>query len=326
MSSPQHDILCIGNAIVDVLASVEPSVIAELGAVPGGMTLIDAETMQAIEKRVTVERVAGGGSGANTAVVAARMGASVAYLGKLAEDDAGKHFAHDIREQGITFPSQPLAASLSIPTARCIILVTPDGQRTMFTYLGACTEFTRDDVIGDVVASSAVTYLEGYLYDKPQAQDAFNHAATLAHAAGRDVALTLSDTFCVERHRSAFRGLVAGHVDILFANEAELLALYETTDFEAATRKVAVETKLAVITRSEKGAVVIAGEERHDVSTAQVKVVDTTGAGDAFAAGFLAGLSKGRDLTTCAKLGNAAAGDIITRFGARPEKDFALKA
>ncbi|MFT8483766.1 MAG: adenosine kinase [Gluconobacter cerinus] len=326
MSAPKHDLLCIGNAIVDVLASVDPAVIADLGATPGSMTLIDAATAQDIENRIAVERVAGGGSGANTAVVAARMGAKVSYLGKVAEDQAGTHFTQDIRDQGLTFPSQPLAASEKIPTARCIVLVTPDGQRTMFTYLGACTEFTPADVHEETVTDAAITYMEGYLYDKPHAQAAFEHAATLARKAGRQVALTLSDTFCVGRHHAAFRGLVAGHVDILFANEAELLALYETTDFEGALRQVAAETQLAIVTRSEKGAVVISKGERHDVPTTPVKVVDTTGAGDAFAAGFLAGLSKQHDLVTCAKLGNQAAGAIITRFGARPQEDFALRA
>ncbi|EHH68794.1 adenosine kinase [Gluconobacter morbifer] len=326
MSTPQHDLLCIGNAIVDVLASVDQSVAEKLGAAAGSMTLIDAPTAHAIEQHVTVERIAGGGSGANTAVVAARMGAKVAYLGKVAADEAGTHFARDMQEQGLTFPSQPLPLADDIPTARCIVLVTPDGQRTMFTYLGACTEFTPEDVHESVVADAAITYLEGYLYDKPHAQAAFEHAAKLARKAGRQVALTLSDTFCVERHRAAFRALVAGHVDILFANEAELLALYEVSDFEDALRQVGTETQLAAITRGEKGAVVISSGERHDVPTSPVSVVDTTGAGDAFAAGFLAGLSRRHDLVTCAKLGNQAAGEIITRFGARPEDDFSLRA
>ncbi|MFT8345366.1 adenosine kinase [Gluconobacter oxydans] len=326
MSAPQHDLLCIGNAIVDVLAPVGQDLIDGLGAAAGSMTLIDAPTAHAIESRVDIENVTGGGSGANTAVVAARMGAKVAYLGKVTADEAGDHFTRDIREQGITFPSEPLPAADGTPTARCIVLVTPEGQRTMFTYLGACTEFTPEDVHESVVADAAITYLEGYLYDKPQAQEAFEHAARLARKANRQVALTLSDTFCVERHRAAFHELVAGHVDILFANEAELLALYEVTDFEEAVTQVSAETKLAVITRGEKGAVVIGDGERHDVPTTEVKVVDTTGAGDAFAAGFLAGLSKKHDLVSCAKLGNQAAGEIITRYGARPTEAFTLTA
>ncbi|QDH16654.1 adenosine kinase [Swingsia samuiensis] len=326
MSVSRFDLLCIGNAIVDVLAHVETSVVAELGVTAGSMTLIDAEMAQKIERHIRIEKISGGGSAANTAVVASKMGAKVAYLGKVADDKTGQQFAEDVRAQGLAFPSSPLSQEQNIPTARCIVLITPDGQRTMFTYLGACTEFTPSDVDKETVESARITYLEGYLYDKPQAQAAFEQAAQFARQAGNKVALTLSDTFCVERHRAAFRALVAGHIDILFANEAEILALYETSDFDSASQQIAKETQLAVLTRAEKGAVVVAGEDRFDVPTQPVKVVDTTGAGDAFAAGFLAGLSKGRDLQKCAQLGNEAAAAIITRVGARPEDDFSLRA
>ncbi|MBR0558535.1 adenosine kinase [Neokomagataea anthophila] len=322
--SASYDILCIGNAIVDILASVSHETVTALGAVPGSMTLIDAATAHDIEARIQVEQVSGGGSGANTATVAARMGAKVAYLGKVAADKAGEDFARDMSAQGLYFPSAPLVDST--PTARCIVLVTPDGQRTMFTYLGACTEFTTEDVAAQTVENSAITYLEGYLFDKPQAQAALIRAAELAQKAGKRVALTLSDTFCVERHRDAFRTLISKHVDVLFANEAELQALYQVTDTDAALVAVGHDVSLAAVTRGAEGSVVVANGERHDVVTQPVNVVDTTGAGDAFAAGFLAGLAKGHDLTVCAQLGNKAAGAIITRLGARPAEDFTLKA
>ncbi len=324
--TPRYDLLCIGNAIVDVLATVSAETLAEFGAAPGSMTLIDAPTMARIEERIRIEQVAGGGSAANSAVVAARMGTKTAYLGKVAADKAGDDFTADMKAQGIAFPSSPLSGTENIPTARCIVLITPDGQRTMFTYLGACVEFTPQDVVADVVAESAITYLEGYLFDRPQAQEAFYQAARLAHEAGRKVALTLSDTFCIQRHHAAFRSFVAESVDILFANEGEILALYETEHLDEALKALSSDVALGVVTRGEKGAVVQAGETRHEVPTKPVKVVDTTGAGDAFAAGFLAGYSRKRSLVECATLGNEAAGHVITRLGGRPDAGFSLKA
>ncbi|MUG79989.1 adenosine kinase [Bombella sp. ESL0380] len=325
-TAPRYDLLCIGNAIVDVLATVSSEMLAEFGATPGSMTLIDAPTMARIEQRIRVEQVAGGGSAANSAVVAARMGTKTAYLGKVAADRAGEEFTSDMKAQGIAFPSVPLAGEEGIPTARCIVLITPDGQRTMFTYLGACVEFTPQDVMADVVSGSAITYLEGYLFDRPQAQEAFYQAARLAHEAGRKVALTLSDAFCIQRHQAAFRSFVSESVDILFANEGEILALYETEDFDKALKALSGDVALGVVTRGEKGAVVQAGATRHDVPTKPVKVVDTTGAGDAFAAGFLAGYGRKRSLVECATLGNEAAGHVIARLGGRPDEGFALKA
>ncbi|MCX5614892.1 adenosine kinase [Bombella saccharophila] len=322
----KYDLLCIGNAIVDVLATVTPELLAEFGAAPGSMTLIDAATMAKLEQRIHIEHVAGGGSAANSAVVAARMGAKTAYLGKVAADKAGEDFTADLRKQGIDVPSTPLAAGEAIPTARCIVLITPDGQRTMFTYLGACVEFTPHDVLENIVAESAITYLEGYLFDRPQAQEAFYQAARLAHKAGRKVSLTLSDSFCIQRHQAAFRDFVAESVDILFANEAEILALYETETLDDALKALSHDVALGVVTRGEKGAVIQAGEERHDVPTKPVKLVDTTGAGDAFAAGFLAGYSRHHSLVESARLGNEAAGHVIARLGGRPGADFALKA
>ncbi|MCX5616881.1 adenosine kinase [Bombella sp. TMW 2.2559] len=325
-TTPEYDLLFVGNAIVDVLATVSTELLAELGAAPGSMTLIDAPKMAQIEQRIRVEQVAGGGSAANSAVVAARMGTKTAYLGKVAADRAGEDFTADMKKQGIAFPSSPLVGDGSIPTARCIVLITPDGQRTMFTYLGACVEFTPQDVVADVVAGSAITYLEGYLFDRPQAQEAFYTAARLAHEAGRQVSLTLSDSFCIQRHQAAFRSFVAESVDILFANEGEILALYGTENLDEALKALFADVALGVVTRGEKGAIVQAGETRHEVPTEPVKVVDTTGAGDAFAAGFLAGYSRKRSLVECATLGNRAAGHVIARLGGRPDEGFALKA
>ncbi|RUT24985.1 adenosine kinase [Asaia sp. W19] len=325
MTAPTLDLLCIGNAIVDILAPVSHETLSALGSPLGSMTLIDADQAASIEAQITPEQVMGGGSAANTAVVAARLGARVGYLGKVASDEAGLDYAKDLTAQKLFYPSAPVQ-NADRPTARCIILVTPDGQRTMHTYLGICTEFGPEDVDQSAVAAAGVTYMEGYLFDKDRAQSAFILAAETAHKAGRRVALTLSDTFCVARHHAAFRALVAGHIDILFANEAEICALYETEDFDAAAAQAGRDAALVVLTRSEKGAVILANGEKLVVPTEAVKVVDTTGAGDAFAAGFLAGLAKGRSLEACGQLGNEAAGAIITRMGARPAADFALKA
>ncbi|CAI9120910.1 adenosine kinase [Brytella acorum] len=319
------DLVCIGNAIVDVLAEASHDALAAIGTSPGSMVLIDVGQMQRIEGGITPARIMGGGSAANTAVVARLMGANVGYMGKVADDEAGRQYAADLRAEGLVYPSRPVAGA-PVPTARCIILVTPDGQRTMHTYLGICTEFGPEDVDAETVRAAAVTYLEGYLFDKPQAKAAFVHAAELAHAAGRKVALTLSDAFCVDRHRASFRQLVAGHIDLLFANEAEICALYETAEIDEALAAAARDVGIAAVTRSEKGAVVMIDGVRHDVPTGPVQVVDTTGAGDAFAAGFLAAMTRGLGLTECAALGNRAAGRVIGQIGARPGKDFDLRA
>lgn len=316
------DLVCVGNAIVDMLAGVEPSVLEEFNAVAGSMMLIDAPMLAKLQQKVTIKQISGGGSAANTAVMAARMGLKTAYLGKVASDHAGKEFAADLKKEGVFFPSVPLAGDTT-PTACCVVLVTPDGQRTMFTYLGACVEFTPEDVPEETVKQAAITYLEGYLFDKPHAQKAFYRAAHLAHQAGRKLALSLSDVFCIQRHYKEFRLLVAQEVDILFANEAEILALYDVDTIEQAIKYAGKDTNLAVITRGGKGALVVEGDQVSEVPAGPVQVVDTTGAGDAFAAGFLAGYSRGKSVQDAARLGNAAAGAVITHFGARPvtEKD-----
>src|SRR3984885_11631094 len=223
-----------------------------------------------------------GGSAANTCAVAAAIGSRVAYIGKVADDQLGAVFRHDINAAGVHFPTAPLSGGA--PTARCLILVTPDGQRTMNTYLGACVTLSEADVDDELVAAAAVTYLEGYLFDPPAAQAAFRRAATAAHAAGRQVALSLSDAFCVNRHRDAFRDLVAGHVDILFANETEICSLYEANEFEAAAAAVRPDCGRAALTRSEAGSIILRGAERVEVAAEPARVVDTTGAGDAYAA------------------------------------------
>ncbi len=260
-----------------------------------------------------------GGSAANTCAVAAALGARVAYFGKVANDQLGTVFRHDMTAIGVHFPSTPLFGGAS--TARCLIVVTPDGQRTMHTYLGACVTFGASYVTDSLVADAAVTYLEGYLFDPPEAQRAFRHAAAAAHAAGRQVALSLSDAFCVDRHRAAFRELVKQDVDILFANETEITSLYEENTFEAAAEAARQDVALAALTRSESGSLILRGAERVEIAAEPTRVVDTTGAGDAYAAGFLAGLTSGKSLPVCGKLASIAAAEVISHYGARPQAD-----
>jgi fructokinase len=322
MTAPTLDLLGIGNAIVDVLARAEEALIAAQGMTKGSMALIDTGAAERIYAAMGPGTETSGGSAANTCAAAAALGARVGYLGKVADDELGRVFAHDIRAAGVRFPTAPLSGGA--PTARCLILVTPDGQRTMNTYLGACVAFGPDDVEEAEVASAAITYLEGYLFDPPAAKQAFQKAARAAHAAGRRVSLTLSDPFCVGRHRDAFRAFVREETDILFANEAEILSLYETSSLEEAVARVAGEVEVAAITLSERGSMLVSGGERHAVPAVPTKVVDTTGAGDAYAAGFLAALAKGRALPECGRWGSVAAAEAISHFGARPQAD--LKA
>ena len=309
----------IGNAIVDVLVHADDLLLHKLGLTKGVMTLIDAAQAETIYAQLPPGIECSGGSAANTIVGIAALGGRAAYMGKVRDDQLGRVFCHDIRSAGVAFDTRPAAAGPS--TARCFVLVTPDAQRTMLTYLGACVDFGPDDVDGAVVARAAVTYLEGYLYDPPQAKAAFVQAAAIAHEAGRLVSLSLSDPFCVDRHRAAFLDLVAGHVDILFANEAELCSLYQTASFDDAVRQVRGHCRVAAVTRGALGSVVAAGEDIHVIGADAVEAVtDTTGAGDLYAAGFLFGFTQGRDLATCAMLGGIAAGEIISHFGARPER------
>ena len=319
---PELDVLGIGNAIVDILAHTEDEVLAAEGLPKGSMTLIDAERADALYARMGPGVEVSGGSVANSTVGAASLGSRAAYIGKVHDDEFGRVFAHDIRAAGVHFET-PLATG-GAPTARCLILVTPDAHRTMSTYLGACVELGPADIDEDLVARAAVTYLEGYLWDPPRAKEAFRVAMAAARRAGRRVALTLSDAFCVERHRDEFRALVNDEVDILFANEAELLSLYQVPDLASAVDAVRGRCEVALVTRSEHGSMVVTADEVTEVPAHPVtRLVDTTGAGDLFAAGFLHGLTHGLAHAESAALGALAAAEVISHFGARPEADLA---
>jgi len=328
MPDLKYDVLGLGNAIVDVLARAEDDFLARQGMQKGGMMLIDEPRAESIYRAMGPAVEISGGSAANTIVGVASFGGRAAFVGKIKDDELGKVFAHDIRAVGVAFDSKPAADGPS--TGRCYVLVTPDGERTMNTFLGAAQNLTPGEVDAHTVASAAITYLEGYLWDPPHAKEAFRKAATFAHSAGRRVALTLSDAFCVGRYRPEFVDLLrTGTVDLVFANESELLSLYETKDFDAAVKSLRADARLAVVTRSEKGCVVVAKDDTTAVPAAPIKqLVDATGAGDLFAAGFLFGLARGRDHRTCARLGAMAAAEVIQHIGARPEvslKDLAGK-
>ncbi len=318
--SARYDVLGIGNAIVDVLAHADDDFLARHAMTKGTMALIDADAADKLYADMAPGIECSGGSAANTIAGIASLGGKAAFIGKVRDDELGKVFHHDIEALGVHFPTS--AATDGASTARCLINVTPDAERTMSTFLGACVELGPDDVDAAVVKDAQVTYLEGYLWDKEDAKAAFVKAAELAHAAGREVSLSLSDPFCVDRHRDSFLELVEGHVDILFANEDEILSLYQVDTFDAALQHVRGHCKIAALTRSSKGSVVVHGDEIHIVDAeAGVTVVDTTGAGDAYAAGFLHGYTNGGqdDLAQCARIGGIAAAEVISHFGARPE-------
>jgi sugar/nucleoside kinase (ribokinase family) len=319
VTEDRFDIIGIGNAMVDVTTRVEDTFLSRHDMHKGAMILIDAASAEALYKAMPPGTESSGGSAGNTCAVAAVLGARVAYLGKVADDQLGDVFAHDMRALGVHFPSARLSGG--VPTARCLILVTPDGQRTMNTYLGACVTFSQDDVDEELIAAASVTYLEGYLFDPPAAQAAFRKAAAAAHRAGQQVALSLSDAFCVDRHRAAFRDLVASDVDILFANETEITSLYEKNTFAEAAEAARADVSLAALTRSESGSVILRGSETVTISAEPANVVDTTGAGDAYAAGFLAGWTTGKPLLACGRMGSLAAAEVIGHPGARPEAD-----
>jgi sugar/nucleoside kinase (ribokinase family) len=312
------DVLTIGNAIVDVLARVDEAFLEKNELVKASMRLIDEPEAHRLYELVGPSVIISGGSAANTAAGISSLGGRAAFIGKVRDDQLGEFFTHDIRATGVIFEGQP--ATSGPATARSFILITPDGERTMNTYLGACTTLSPKDIDKVMVEEAAVTYLEGYLWDPPAAKDAFVKAAQLARKAGRKVALTLSDSFCVERHRSSFRELITRDIDILFANERELASLYETSFFDEALQRVRKEVELAVLTRSEAGSIIAFKDEFHVVEAKRIaKLVDATGAGDLYASGFLFGLTRGRPLVECARLGSLAAAEVISHVGARPQ-------
>lgn len=322
--TPTYALLGIGNAIVDVVARADESFLSRHDMHKGAMALIDAEAAERLYAAMPPGIESSGGSVANSCAVAANLGARVAYLGKVAKDQLGEVFRHDITAAGVHFPTAP--ATTGAPTARCLIFVTPDGQRTMNTFLGASVEFGPNDIDTNLIASAAVTYLEGYLFDPPTAQAAFRTAAAAAHAAGRQVALSLSDAFCVNRHRAAFRALVKQDIDILLANEAEICSLYQENDFAAATEAARHDVALAALTRGEAGSVILRGAETFEIAAYSTQVVDTTGAGDAYAAGFLTALTQGLDLATAGALASLAAAEAIAHIGGRPQTNLRHRA
>jgi sugar/nucleoside kinase (ribokinase family) len=328
MTSAKYDVLGIGNAIFDVLVQTDESFLAAHGMTKGGMALIDEARAAAIYRDMGPATEMSGGSAANTIVGLANLGARAAYVGKVKDDPIGRLYVHDIRAAGVAFETK--AASDGPATGCSYILVTPDGERTMNTYLGAAQELMPDDIDPAEIAASSVIYLEGYLWDPKNAKDAFVKASTIAHDSGRQVALTLSDSFCVDRYRGEFLDLMRnGTVDLVFANEAELRSLYQTSDFDTALKQLRADTKLGIVTRSEKGCVVAAKDGVVSVPAFPIeKMVDTTGAGDLFAAGFLFGLVRGAGHDNAGRLGALAAAEVIQHIGARPQvslKELAIK-
>lgn len=318
MVAASIDVAGIGNAIVDVIAHADESFLAGEGFAKGSMTLIDAARADALYAKIGPAIESSGGSAGNTMAGIASLGGNGAYIGKVRDDLLGRVFRHDITAIGIRFDTPP--ATEGPGTARCLVLVTADGQRTMGTYLGACVDLGPEDVDTAIVGAAQITYLEGYLFDPPRAKEAFRKAARAAHQAGRQVALSLSDPFCVGRHRDDFIALVSGEVDILFANEAEICSLYQTDEFDAAAAAVRGHVKIAALTRSAAGSVILTPDDTHYVAPARVEhVVDTTGAGDLYASGVLFGLTRGLSLPTCGAIGSLCAAEIISHVGARPE-------
>ncbi|MBU6328554.1 MAG: adenosine kinase [Acidobacteria bacterium] len=314
------DVVCIGMAIVDVLTHTDDAFLDHHAMVKGAMDLIDTERALRIYDAMPPAIEISGGSAANTAVGVASFGRRAAFIGKVADDDLGAVFAHDIRAAGVAYATDAVTgAAAAAGTARCLILVTPDAQRTMNTHLGVAASLQASDVDADLIASASVLYIEGYLWDDPGAIGVIRTAIDTARAAGTRVAFSLSDGFCVDRHRQEFLRLVAADVDILFANEVEICSLYETSEFASAAAQVSDHVAIACLTRSEQGSVVVAGGERIVVPAVPAELVDTTGAGDLYAAGFLSGWSSGLSIEDAARMGSLAAGEVISHLGARPQ-------
>jgi sugar/nucleoside kinase (ribokinase family) len=317
------DVVGIGNALVDVLCHEDDAFVTAHGLAKGSMSLVDEAQAAALYEAMGPATEISGGSAANTMTGIASFGGAAAFIGRVRDDELGEVFAHDIGAAGVQFRATP--ATDGPATGRSFIIVTPDAERTMSTFLGAAAELTEAEVDGDAVPSAQILYLEGYLFDQPRAKDAFRRAARIAHDADRRVALTLSDSFCVERHRDDFLGLVEHDVDVLFANESELCALYQAEDFDTALQQVRRHCEIAALTRSAKGSVIANGDAVHVIDTSPVPggVVDTTGAGDLYAAGFLYGYTHGFDLGRCGALGALAASEVISHLGARPQTSLA---
>ncbi len=323
------DVVGIGNAIVDIIGRCDDAFLQDQGLAKGHMRLVDGAEIDRLYALMGPAIEMSGGSAANTCAGLASLGARTAFIGKVANDEFGRIFRHDIRSVGVAFESADApadgtaaqqAGGTAEPTARSLILVTPDGERTMNTHLGISPHLDNGVINPDVIASARILYLEGYLFDRPDAKAAFHEAAHIAASSGTRVALSLSDSFCVERHRAAFRALIRDRVDLLFANADEICALYETPSFDEALRAVGRDSRLAAITRGAAGSVVLAPDETIEVPAAPIdKVVDTTGAGDLYAAGFLHGWARGKPLGACGALASLAAGEIISHMGARPE-------
>ena len=318
MTASDIDVVAIGNALVDILSHEDDDFVLRMGLERGAATMVGARRSEEVYAAMGPAAEVSGGSAGNTAAGIASFGGSAAFIGRVADDTFGQVFAHDLRGIGVRFESVP--APDGPPTGRCLVVVTPDAERTMCTYLGVANLLEPEHVDEDLVASAAVTYLEGYLWDQPPAKDAILHAAAAAHRAGRRVALSLSDPFCVERHRAEFRVLAETEIDVLFANEHEICSLYEVETFDEALQRVRGHCEIAALTRGPHGSVIVSGDELHIVDPERVAhVVDTTGAGDLFAAGFLYGLTHGRGLSECGRLGSIAAAEVISHLGARPE-------
>ncbi len=319
MQETRYDVVGIGNAIVDIIGRCDDGFLSKHDLAKGFMRLIEAEEADRLYGLMGPSIERSGGSAANTVAGLASFGGRAAFIGRVADDQFGKIFWHDIRAAGVAFETPPATGGL--PTAACLILVTPDGERTMNTFLGASTELSAAEVDAGMIAASKVTYLEGYLFDKPAAKEAFYAASAIAAKSGRKTALTLSDAFCVDRHRADFRKLVKNGVNVLFANEKEITALYEVNSFDEAVTAVRGECEIAVLTRSEAGSIIVTDKETVQVRPQRVeKVVDATGAGDLYAAGFLYGYTRNLKLSDCGRLASLAASEIISHIGARPER------
>lgn len=325
MTEIRYDVVGIGNAIVDIIGRCDDDFLVTHGAPKGHMRLVDADTVASLYKAMGPAVEISGGSAANSMAGVASLGGRAAFIGKVAGDELGRIFAHDIRAAGVAFNSQ--AVDGKAPTSRSLILVTPDGERTMNTFLGISTDLDHGEVDPDVIRGSSIVYLEGYLFDREEAKAAFRQAVSMAKAAGRRVALSLSDSFCVSRHRGEFLDLIRSGIDILFANESEIMSLYETSEFATAAASAGGDVPLAALTRGGLGSEIHAGGHVVRVPVDPVaKVIDTTGAGDLYAAGVLLGLAKNLDLETAGRLGSLAAAEIISHIGARPEQPLAQLA